>query len=134
MYATTMTIDANDDQPLTAHRFDPRRHRRIPGLFDLWLTSGARGGLVLPTRPERPLTARAITELVRRSGEAADDVRILTDDGARHAELFSEVAGLLAHDVLVSPEGAEIRQHGGPAGRCTPYRSTARPAEPGTGW
>lgn len=116
MYATTMTIDANDDQPLTAHRFDPRRHRRIPGLFDLWLTSGARGGLVLPTRPERPLTARAITELVRRSGEAADDVRILTDDGARHAELFSEVAGLLAHDVLVSPEGAEIRQHGGSGG------------------
>ncbi|AEB44803.1 hypothetical protein VAB18032_18505 [Micromonospora maris AB-18-032] len=116
MYATTMTIDADDDQPVVAHRFDPRRHRRIPGLFDLWLTSGARGGLVLPTKPDRPLTARAITELVLRSGEAADDVRILTDDGARHAELFSEVAGLLAHDVLISPEGAEIRQHGGRGG------------------
>ncbi|MEV6693473.1 hypothetical protein AB0M35_18575 [Micromonospora sp. NPDC051196] len=111
-----MTIDADDNQPVIAHRFDPRRHRRIPGLFDLWLASGARGGLVLPASPGRPLTARAITDLVLRSGEAADDVRILTDDGARHAELFSEVAGLLAHDVLVSPEGAEIRQHGGRGG------------------
>ncbi|MEO3930443.1 hypothetical protein ABGB07_42330 [Micromonosporaceae bacterium B7E4] len=62
-------------------------------------------------KPDRPLDARAITDLVRCSGEAANDVRILTGDGARHSELFSEVAGLLAHDVLVSPDGAEIRHH-----------------------
>ncbi|TCB96785.1 hypothetical protein E0H26_14295 [Micromonospora zingiberis] len=109
---TVRTIDADADQPSAALRFDPRRHRRIPGLFDLWLAPGGRGGLVLPAKPDRPLTARAITDLVLRSGEAADDVRILTDDGARHADLFSEVAGLLAHDILVSPKGTEIRQHG----------------------
>jgi hypothetical protein len=39
-------------------------------------------------------------------------VRILTDDGARHIDLLGEVAGLLAHDVLVGPEGAVIRHAG----------------------
>ncbi|RIV40215.1 hypothetical protein [Micromonospora radicis] len=111
MTATPTTIDAEVDRPSVTHRFDPRRHRRVPGLFDLWLAPGDRGGLVLPRKPDRPLTARAITDLVRRSGETADDVRILTADGARHADLFSEVAGLLGHDVLVSPEGADIRHH-----------------------
>ncbi|MEV6813992.1 hypothetical protein [Micromonospora sp. NPDC051296] len=111
MYATPTTTDADIDRPPATRSFDPRRHRRISGLFDLWLEPGAHGGLVMPLKPGRPLTARAITDLVRRSGEAANDVRILTADGARHTELFSEVAGLLAHDVLVSPEGAEIRHH-----------------------
>jgi hypothetical protein len=111
MYAIRTTIDADIDKLPATSRFDPRRHRRITGLFDLWLEPGARGGLVLPMKPDRPLSARAITDLVRRSGEAANDVRILTDDGARHSDLFSEVAGLLAHDVLMSPDGAEIRHH-----------------------
>ncbi|WBB55277.1 hypothetical protein [Verrucosispora sp. WMMD573] len=107
----TRTTAAGFDKPQTTHRFDPRRHRRITGLFDLWLEPGVHGGLVVPDRPDRPLTASAITDLVRRSGETADDVRILTQDGARHTDLFGEVAGLLAHDVLVSPDGAVIRHH-----------------------
>ncbi|WP_147374956.1 hypothetical protein [Micromonospora endophytica] len=127
-------MDANIDKPPTTRRFDPRRHRRITGLFDLWLEPGARGGLVLPLKPERPVTARTIADLVRRSGEDANDVRILTADGARHTELFSEVAGLLAHDVLVTPDGAEIRHHDrqgvdGPLHAVPLDRATRRPRD-----
>ncbi|MFI5837363.1 hypothetical protein ACIA5A_27175 [Micromonospora sp. NPDC051300] len=98
------------DRVPSTRRFDPRRHRRVPGLLDLWLVCGPRGRPALPSDPERPLDAPAVAELVRRSGDVADDVRILADDGARHADLFTEVAGLLGHDVLVSPDGADIRQ------------------------
>ncbi|QLQ36445.1 hypothetical protein [Micromonospora robiginosa] len=98
------------DRVPSTRRFDPRRHRRVPGLLDLWLVCGPRGRPALPSEPERPLDAPAVAELVRRTGDVADDVRILADDGARHAELFTEVAGLLGHDVLVSPDGADIRQ------------------------
>lgn len=97
-----------DRVPVT-RRFDPRRHRRIAGLFDLWLAHGPRGRLVMPTDPSRSVDARSIADLVRRAGDAADDVRILADDGARHVDLFTEVAGLLGHDVLISPEGTDIR-------------------------
>ncbi|WP_229403245.1 hypothetical protein [Micromonospora okii] len=90
-------------------RFDPRRHRRVPGLLDLWLVGGPQGRPALPTEPDRSLDATAVADLVRRTGDVADDVRVLLDDGARHTELFTEVAGLLGHDVLVSPEGADIR-------------------------
>ncbi|MER7167816.1 hypothetical protein ABT336_17320 [Micromonospora sp. NPDC000207] len=95
-------------------RFDPRRHRRVAGLLDLWMATGPEGRLVVPTDPGRPLDARAVAELVRRTGDAADDVRILADDGARHLEVFTEVAGLLGHDVLISPEGADIRHTNAP--------------------
>ncbi|MFI9644096.1 hypothetical protein ACIG87_29270 [Micromonospora sp. NPDC051925] len=108
MYPVT-TVDAGVDGLPATSRFDPRRHLRIPGLFDLWLEPGPRGGLVVPTEPSSTLDARGIADLVRRSGESADDVRILTGDGARNLDLFSDVAGLLGHDVLVSPDGAEIR-------------------------
>ncbi|MBX7265048.1 hypothetical protein KIF24_02565 [Micromonospora sp. Llam7] len=111
MNAMPATTDAIIDEPPATRRFDLSRHRRITGLFDLWLEPGERGGLVVPRKPDRPLTASDITDLVRRSGEAANDVRILAADGARHTELFSEVAGLLAHDVLVSPDGAVVRHH-----------------------
>ncbi|MFJ6197319.1 hypothetical protein [Micromonospora sp. NPDC092111] len=97
------------DRVPATRRFDPRRHRRIAGLFDLWLAPGPAGRLVVPTDPDRPLDARAVAGLVRRAGDAAADVRILADDGARHLDLFTEVAGLLGHDVLISPEGADIR-------------------------
>ncbi|GGM14814.1 hypothetical protein GCM10012279_36230 [Micromonospora yangpuensis] len=90
-------------------RFDPRRHRRIAGLLDLWMATGPEGRLMVPTDPGRPLDARAVANLVRRVGDAAHEVRILADDGARHIGLFTEVAGLLGHDVLISPEGADIR-------------------------
>lgn len=109
--ARTAPVDGRGiDRMPTTRRFDPRRHRRVPGLLDLWLVCGPRGKPALPTAPDRPLDAPALADLVRRTGDAADDVRILTDDGARHAELFTEVAGLLGHDVLVSPDGADIRQ------------------------
>ena len=109
MDPVTTTIDAGVDELPATSRFDPRRHLRIPGLFDLWLEPGPRGGLVVPAEPSSTLNARDIADLVRRSGESADDIRILTGDGARNSDLFSEVAGLLGHDVLVSPDGAEIR-------------------------
>jgi hypothetical protein len=105
-------------------RFDPRRHRRIAGLFDLWLAPGPGGRLVVPTAPDRPLDARAVATLVRRGGDAAQDVRILADDGARHLDLFTEVAGLLGHDVLVSPDGSDIRH--------ATDRSTGGTTRPGT--
>jgi hypothetical protein len=111
MYATRASTDPKLNELPSSYRFDPRRHRRITGLFDLWLGPGPRGGLVLPAQPDRSLNARALTELIHRSGEAANDVRILANDGARHAELFSEVAGLLGHDVLVSPDGTDVRHH-----------------------
>ncbi|MEU1754065.1 hypothetical protein ABZ436_15555 [Micromonospora matsumotoense] len=97
------------DRVPATRRFDPRRHRRIAGLFDLWLAPGPGGRLVVPTDPGRPLDARAVATLVRHGADAAQDVRILADDGARHLELFTEVAGLLGHDVLVSPDGSDIR-------------------------
>ncbi|MFF5179749.1 hypothetical protein ACFY2Q_17145 [Micromonospora sp. NPDC000316] len=97
-----------DRVPVT-RRFDPRRHRRVAGLFDLWLAPGPKGRLMVPTDPNRMLDARSIADLVRRTGDAGDDIRILTDDGARHVDLFTEVAGLLGHDVLISPEGTDIR-------------------------
>lgn len=109
------TIDADADELPATRRFDPRRHLRIAGLFDLWLEPGPRGGLVVPTQPNSTLDARGIADLVRRSGGSADDVRILSRDGARNMDMFSEVAGLLGQDVLVSPDGAEIRhRHRGP--------------------
>ncbi|GIJ25007.1 hypothetical protein Vqi01_01690 [Micromonospora qiuiae] len=116
MNVTRTTTDIGTDVLPTTRRFDPSRHRRITGLFDLWLEPGVRGGLVVPQKPDRPLTARAIIDLIQRSGEPANDVRILTADGARYTELFSEVAGMLAHDVLVSPDGAVIRHHDRQAG------------------
>ncbi|WP_328346430.1 hypothetical protein [Micromonospora sp. NBC_00421] len=97
------------DRVPATRRFDPRRHRRIAGLFDLWLAPGPGGRLVVPTDPGRPLDARAVATLVRHGADAAQDVRILADDGARHLDLFTEVAGLLGHDVLVSPDGSDIR-------------------------
>ncbi|MGC4769028.1 hypothetical protein ACLQ25_08585 [Micromonospora sp. DT44] len=109
MNPVTPTIDAGIDELPATRRFDPRRHLRIAGLFDLWLEPGPEGGLVVPTEPSVLLNARGITDLVRRSGEAAHDVRILTSDGTRNRDLFSEVAGLLGHDVLVSPDGADVR-------------------------
>ncbi|MEU8372632.1 hypothetical protein AB0C22_05865 [Micromonospora sp. NPDC048894] len=111
------------DRVPATRRFDPRRHRRIAGLFDLWLAPGPGGRLVVPTDPGRPLDARAVATLVRHGADAAQDVRILADDGARHVELFTEVAGLLGHDVLVSPDGSDIRhatdRTTGPATRST---------------
>ncbi|GLY24658.1 hypothetical protein [Micromonospora sp. NBRC 101691] len=102
-------VDGGIERLPATRRFDPRRHRRISGLFDLWLETDPDGGLVMPTAPGRHLDARAVADLVRRSGDTADDVRILADDGARYTDMFSEVAGLLGHDVLVSPVGADIR-------------------------
>jgi hypothetical protein len=116
MNAIRAATDAISDASPATRRFDLSRHRRVAGLFDLWLEPGVHGGLVVPHKPDKPLTASAIADLVRRSGETANDVRILTQDGARHTELFSEVAGLLAHDVLVSPDGAVIRHHDRPTG------------------
>ncbi|MBQ1027869.1 hypothetical protein [Micromonospora sp. C95] len=111
MNADPAATDTIVDGRPSIRRFDLSRHRRVAGLFDLWLEPGVHGGLVVPHKPDEPLTASAITDLVRRSGETANDVRILTQDGARHTGLFSEVAGLLSHDVLVSPDGAVIRHH-----------------------
>ncbi|MEU4569452.1 hypothetical protein [Micromonospora sp. NPDC023956] len=106
----TRTVgDAGIDRLPATRRFDPHRHRRISGLFDLWLETDPDGGLVVPSAPARRLDARGVADLVRRSGGAADDVRILTDDGARHSGLFREVAGLLGHDVLIGPAGTDIR-------------------------
>lgn len=133
MYPVTTTTDAGVDELPATRRFDPRRHLRIAGLFDLWLEPGPRGGLVVPAAPSVPLDARGIADLVRRSGESADDVRILSRDGARNLDLFNEVAGLLRHDVLVSPDGSEIRHRGdaeaGPLHAVPLDRVTRRPMD-----
>ena len=89
-------------------RLDAHHHRRIDGLFDLWLEHVV-GGFAAPAAPDRPLDARRIADLVRRAGAAGDDVRLLAADGARHADVAREVAGLLGRDVLVTPAGSDVR-------------------------
>jgi hypothetical protein len=90
-------------------RFDARHHRRVPGLFDLNLEPHADEGVMVPSEPDVALSARDLADLVRRSAEPADDVRVLMHDGAAHRALFTEVAGRLSRDVLVTPDGAEVR-------------------------
>src|SRR4051812_39777402 len=90
-------------------RFDARQHRRVAGLFDLWLESHPDGGVAAPGDPDLALTARDLVDIVRRSGDPADDVRLLTDHGESLGPLFAEVAGLLGRDVLVTPAGATVR-------------------------
>ncbi|HWS35974.1 MAG TPA: hypothetical protein VN408_24955 [Actinoplanes sp.] len=109
----------------------PRRaFRRMDGLFDLELRSDPAGGV----RPARgtgvPLDAVRLAELVRRTGGAGDDVRILMAGAGRHTPLFTELAGLLGRDVLISPAGSEPSPAGddGPADAAYVDASTGRPA------
>ncbi|GAB3806191.1 hypothetical protein [Micromonospora zhanjiangensis] len=88
-------------------RFDVRRHRRVAGLFDLILDEPVPAESSAAGRD-----ARQVADLVRRSAEPADDVRVLAGDGGGREALFREVAGLLGRDVFVTPKGADIRHQG----------------------
>ncbi|WP_433534620.1 hypothetical protein ACQPZK_20855 [Micromonospora sp. CA-249363] len=81
-------------------------HRRLDGLFDLELVPGPDGDLRTP-RGAEPLDAGDLAELVRRTGGAGDDVRILLAGGGRHRAIFDELAALLGRDVLITPAGSE---------------------------
>ena len=89
---------------------DAQRHRRIDGLHDVWLVPHPSGGVAAPDDPRVALTAGPLAEMVRRSGTAAEDVRMLVSDGGGRLDLFRDVAALLGHDVLVCPAGAVLRQ------------------------
>ena len=79
----------------------------MDGLFDLELRSGPEGELRALRGQAAPLDAAGLAELVRRTGEAGDDVRIVMAGGGRYEPVFAELAGLLGRDVLISPAGSE---------------------------
>ncbi|MGW0504407.1 hypothetical protein [Micromonospora sp. NPDC003241] len=95
--------------PPQIRRLDVARHRRVEGLFDVWLEPRPDGALAALGSDGPALTAKDIADLVRRSGAAGDDVRMLTADGERRASLFREVAAMLGQDVLITPAGADVR-------------------------
>jgi hypothetical protein len=119
MHAIQPATTAAASRPSATRRVDVRQHRRVAGLFDIWLEQHPDGGVAVPADPEVSLTARHLADLVRRSGDPSDDVRMLTDNGTCRSALFGEVAGLLGRDVLVTPDGADVRhrQHGDDAER-----------------
>ncbi|ASW53426.1 hypothetical protein CIK06_03335 [Plantactinospora sp. KBS50] len=90
----------------------------MAGLYDLVLTPGVPGAPG-PVQPAGPLTAGPLTaghlaaghlaDLVRRSADPSDDVRVLAQPGEHSEELFREVAGLLDRDVLIAPSSADLR-------------------------
>jgi hypothetical protein len=81
-------------------------YRRLDGLFDLELVPGPEGDLRTP-KGAAPLDADELAELVRRTGGAGDDVRILMAGAGRHRAVFAELAALLGRDVLITPAGSE---------------------------
>ncbi|MGW0502457.1 hypothetical protein [Micromonospora sp. NPDC003241] len=97
--------------PTPATRARPE-HRRIDGLYDIWLRTGPDGLLVALRGNGTPLDAVQLADLVRRGGGAGDDVRIMMDGGEEHAEVFAELAGILGRDVLISPAGSMLRYDG----------------------
>jgi hypothetical protein len=80
--------------------------RPIDGLTDLWLTELPGGGVASRHDPGTRLTARSLFHLVRRGG--GGDVRVMLPHGARHRNLFRELAALLRRDVLITPADAEL--------------------------
>ncbi|GIJ49560.1 hypothetical protein Val02_64460 [Virgisporangium aliadipatigenens] len=110
---------AHAPRPRHAPEIDARRHRRIDGLHDVWLIPHPSGGVTTPDDPRTTMTAGLLAEMVRRSGTAAEDVRILVSDGGSRLDMFRDMASLLGHDVLVCPAGAVLRQqaaNGDPTG------------------
>ncbi|TBL45399.1 hypothetical protein EYA84_00615 [Verrucosispora sp. SN26_14.1] len=97
--------------PTPAARARPE-HRRIDGLYDIWLRTGPDGLPVALRGSGTPLDAGQLADLVRRGGGAGDDVRIMMDGGEEHAEIFAELAGILGRDVLISPAGSVLRYDG----------------------
>lgn len=100
---------AGTGSPPATLRFVTGQHRRLAGLFDIWLEPHPDGDLVAAADPDTRLTARHLVDMVRRSGGPADDVRVLIDDGERWHGLFDEASGLLGRDILISPSGSTIR-------------------------
>ncbi|WP_432990737.1 hypothetical protein [Dactylosporangium sp. CA-233914] len=84
-------------------------HRRLDGLFDIWLRTGEDGGLVALRGPATPLDAGQLADIVRRGGGAGDDVRVMMGHAGEHSALFAELAGILGRDVHISPAGSELR-------------------------
>jgi hypothetical protein len=93
-------------------------YRRLDGLFDLELVPGPDGDLRTP-RGAAPLDANELAELVRRTGGAGDDVRILMAGAGRHRAIFAELAALLGRDVLITPAGSEPSWSSGEANEAT---------------
>ncbi|MFC0527165.1 hypothetical protein [Phytohabitans kaempferiae] len=87
-------------------------HRRIDGLFDIWLRTGADGRPVAVRGTGAPLDAGQLAALVRRGGGAGDDVRIMMDGAEEHVRIFAELAGILGRDVHISPVGSRLRYDG----------------------
>ncbi|QOC93837.1 hypothetical protein [Micromonospora craniellae] len=97
--------------PTPATRGCPE-HRRIDGLYDIWLRTGPDGMPVAVRGSGTPLDAAHLADLVRRGGGAGDDVRIMMDGAEAHVEIFAELAGILGRDVLISPIGSVLRYDG----------------------
>jgi hypothetical protein len=102
---------------LAASRARPS-YRRLDGLFDLDLVPGPDGDLRTP-RDATPLDANELAELIRRTGGAGDDVRILMAGAGRHRAIFADLAALLGRDVLITPAGSEPSWSSGEANEAT---------------
>ncbi len=104
-------------------------YQRLDGLFDLELRPDPRGGVRAARGAGATLDASQLAELVRRTGGAGDDVRIMMPDAGRHTPIFAELAGMLGRDVLISPAGSAPRSaDGGPPGSAFVDEATGRPA------
>ncbi len=95
-------------------RLGPVDLQPVNGLFDLWLVRTANGDLAIPERPTVPLSVQDVVELVRARGGDGLDVRLVAPDGARGQDFVAEIAARLRRDVIVSPDGAEVRVAGQP--------------------
>jgi hypothetical protein len=95
-------------------RLGPVDLQPVAGLVDLWLVRTASGDLAIPERPSVPLSVLDIVDLVRARGGDGLDVRLVAPDGARDRAFVAELAARLRRDVIVSPDGAEVRVAGQP--------------------
>ncbi|MGW0218387.1 hypothetical protein ACWDXH_28745 [Micromonospora chokoriensis] len=108
------TPESPADMP-TRDRDD--RPSPVPGLADLVLVRSDEGGLALPDDPGAALTIDALTDLARAAGAGEQDLRVLTDDGTRHAAVLGRLADALRRDVLVTPAGATVQPTPAAGGR-----------------
>ncbi|MEV6598517.1 hypothetical protein AB0M36_16815 [Actinoplanes sp. NPDC051346] len=106
-------------------------YRGVNGLVDVRLEA-VDGGLVRPGTGYRPLTADQVADLVINRGAAGEDVRVLLDDGASHAAFFTELAGLLGRDVLITPAHARLSDRpaaGQGPGHAVPVDESGEPVD-----
>ena len=120
------------------------RALRIPGLLDVTVVAAPDGGLATPDRPDRSLTGAELADIVRRGGGEGLDVRLLAIASAQNRPTVAAMALELRCDVLVAPEGSELREvpglqpkpaaPGATAGDRAEMNTDVLPVDVGTGY